>query len=121
MAIKIVWLNGTGSSRKERATITAWIRSHGDEVRELYHYADGHEIEAVKILWGDQETRPEKVTIQTLELKFMKNLALVLKAVESQVPGSFAMSRTETQLGYLGGLCGGDDWADAELTTKEIK
>lgn len=109
--MKIVWFDdvpGAGNP-KDRATAKAWVRDNGEEIHGISHLVEESEMEAVKILKGDQEIDGEgKITLSTLELHFMKGLIVIERVVEVQEPGSYTTKSTSTQLGYLDAPCCGD-------------
>lgn len=124
MATRIIWLRGkenAGSSSRERAAIRGWINAHGDEFHAIYHFSEGNDVETTKIIQGDQEIGSSgKITIRTLELRFLKGVVLAVRALEEQDPGSPAMRRTATQLGYIEPSCNNGCCAGAIQIKKEI-
>lgn len=101
----ITWLDSElpgASLRKDRSLVGSWLKEHREEVHGLCHLVEEMEIEAVRILSGEQETDEEgRVTLRTLEVHFMKGIVLVERVVEVQLPGSYSREITSTQLGYL--------------------
>jgi len=109
----IVWFdNGLREgdrSTNEKLLVRAWVRDHEEEIHGLSRLVEESEIEAVKIITGDQKINSEgKVTLCTLELHFMKGLILIERVVEVQEPGSYTTKSTSTQLGYLEAPHSGD-------------
>ncbi len=110
----IVWFDNDLTDgdhiKKDRALVRAWARDHEEEINGFSHLAEESEMEAVRIVTGDQKVNSEgKVTICTLELHFMKDLILIERVVEVQEPGSYTTKSTSTQLGYLKAPHFGDD------------
>lgn len=96
--------------KKDRATVKAWVRDNDDMLHGIAHLVEETEMEAVKILAGEQGTNNEgKVMLHTLELHFMKGLVVIERVVEVQEPGSFTTKSTSTQIGYLDACCCRDD------------
>lgn len=126
--MKITWFDKTpphdmAEADRDKALIKDWVKSHEEELHEIYHLANDSEMEAVKIINGDQEIdEGGRITLRTLELHFMKDLVLVLRTIEVQDPGSYTTRRTATQLGYLGmPRCEDDCDGSKPSTKKEIK
>jgi hypothetical protein len=104
--MKIIWFDNDlpdgNQHRGDRAIVKTWVREHEEEVHDVSHLVGESEMEAVKIITGDQEVNSEgKVTLQTLELHFVKGLILIERVVEVQEPGSYTTKSASTQLGYL--------------------
>jgi hypothetical protein len=126
--MKITWFDKATphdmtDPERDRKLVKGWVKDHEEELHEIYHLANDSEMEAVKVITGDQEIdKRGRITLHTLELHFMKDLVLVLRAVEVQDSDSYTTRRTATQLGYLGmPSCGDDCGGSRPITKKEIK
>jgi len=112
--MRIVWFDNEAPEgcnlKKDKATVKAWARDNDDVIHGIIHLVEETEMEAVKILAGEQGANNEgKVMLRTLELHFMKGLVVIERVVEVQEPGSFTTKSTSTQIGYLDACCSGDD------------
>jgi hypothetical protein len=126
--MKITWFDTAATDGKidpdrDRTLVNGWVKDNQKELHEIHHLAMDHEIEAVKIIAGNQKIdKGGRIIIGALELHFLKDLILALRTVEIQDPGSYKTRRTATQLGYIEVPCCKDDSGDSKpITKKEIK
>jgi len=88
--------------RKAKALVKVWVGENEGEIHALSHLVNENELEAVKVLDGEQDTDGQgRVTLTTLELHFLKDLILIERVVEAQEPGSYTTTSESTQLGYM--------------------
>jgi len=126
--MKINWFDNTNQDNKtnparDRALVKDWVKNHEEELHEIFHLANDNEMEAVKVIDGDQEIdRGGRIILRTLEFHFMKELIVVLRTEETQDSGAYTMKKTATQLGYLEiPSCRDSCDCSRHITKKEIK
>lgn len=61
--------------------IQEWVVKNADELHEIYHFVQDHEMEGSKIIDGRQLTAPDgKIEIISYELHLLNNISLLSTA-----------------------------------------
>jgi hypothetical protein len=106
VSLRITWFDDSHPDKpgpgEDRQLIKDWVKNNREDLLDIAKFANENEVEAVRIISGDQETNEDgRITLRTLELHFIRGLILILKTMEIQEPGSFESKRLANQLGYL--------------------